>query len=176
MKKLAILIVLIFTGFNMYSQNGTYGVRGGATLSRLNFDNDSDLDLDTGSRVSFYIGFFADFQLSNTVSVVPELQFSPEGSKEELLHLNLIQLPVFFKFKVHERVRLGVGPQVAINTNRINDAVQDFHFSGIPGVEYKLNQMLFIDLRYSAGINNVFENDIIEATNSNFQLGIGYQF
>lgn len=180
MKQLALFVVLVFGFVNqsVTAQSGIYGIRAGLTLSDLNFNGETPDMLDTDMRNSFYIGFFADFRLSNTVAFVPELQFSPEGVKEEQLQLDFIQLPLFFKFKVHEKLRLGIGPQFAVNTNRLDEFIRDVHFSSVAGIEYKINQMFFVDFRYSKGFIDVFKSNSpnTEAINTNFQLGVGYQF
>ncbi len=175
MKKLTILTVLLGITLQGFSQSGIYGIRGGATLSSLNFDEAPGVENDT--RNSFYIGFFADFRLNNVMAFVPEIQFSPEGAKNEALQLDFVQIPLFFKFKVHEKLRLGIGPQAAWNTTNTTPVIEDFQFSGLAGIEYKINQMFFVDLRYSYGVTDVFKDEaLVQATNTNFQLGIGYQF
>lgn len=75
------------------------------------------------------------------------------------------------------RIRLGVAPQIGWKVYKYNDGVKDLAFSGVTGLEYKINEMLFLDARYTYGITNIFHNDLgMEAKNSNVQIGIGYQF
>ena len=112
------------------------------------------------------------------MAFVPEIQFSPEGAKAKDLQLDFVQIPLFFKFKVHEKLRLGLGPQAALNTtNNDGGFIEDLQFSGLAGIEYKINQMFFVDVRYSYGFTNVFKDaTFLDAINSNIQLGVGYQF
>jgi hypothetical protein len=175
MKRLAILAILLSLSFQGFSQAGTYGVRAGYTISNLDFKEAPFMN--NQHRNSFYIGFFGDFRVSNAVSVVPELQFSPEGAKAEVLHLDLIQMPILFKFRLNEKWRLGAGPQFAVKSHKTDDGFRNFHYSAIGGLEYKLNQMIFLDLRYSYGLSNIFDDNLgAEAINTNIQIGIGYQF
>lgn len=175
MKRLAFIAFLLSLSFQAYSQKGTYGVRAGYTISNLDFDGESTMVNE--HRNSFYIGFYGDFRLSNAVSVVPELQFSPEGANAEMLHLDLIQMPIFFKFRLNEKWRLGAGPQVALKSHKAGDMMRNFHYSAIGGLEYKFNQMIYMDVRYSYGLSNIFDDNVgLEAINTNIQLGIGYQF
>ncbi|MEW4924578.1 porin family protein [Algibacter sp. 2305UL17-15] len=175
MKKLAIIAFLLSLSYQGFSQSGTYGIRAGYNISNLDFKETSPSN--NKHRNSFYIGAYGDFRLSNTVSVVPELQFSPEGAKDEKLQLDLIQMPVLFKFRLNERWKFGLGPQAALKSHKTNDGMKNFHYSAIAGAEFKLNQMLFVDVRYSYGVTNIFD-DILsaEAINTNIQLGVGYQF
>ncbi|GAB1855511.1 hypothetical protein MHTCC0001_03450 [Flavobacteriaceae bacterium MHTCC 0001] len=175
MKKLLVLALFITLSLQSFSQQGTYGVRAGYTISNLDFKDATSLE--NKHRNSFYIGFFGDFRLSNAVSLVPELQFSPEGAKDENLHLDLLQVPVLFKFKLNQRWRVGLGPQAALKSHKNDDGIKNFHFSALGGVEFKINQMFFVDVRYSYGVTNIFDDALnIEAKNSNIQLGVGYQF
>ncbi len=175
MKKLLFLAVLLSLSIQGFSQKGTWGVRAGYNISNLDF-KDAPI-MENKHRNSFYIGFYGDFRLSNAVSVVPELQFSPEGANDERLHLDFIQMPVLFKFKLDKRWRFGIGPQAALKSHKEGDMIRNFHYSAIAGLEFKLNQMFYIDARYSYGVTNIFDDIVAaEAKNTNIQIGVGYQF
>ena len=193
MKKIALLIILLslsFYGFSQEEENKEsqdeqdkgstfqgvkYGVRGGITISNLDFE---DLPtMENKHRNSFYIGFFANIGLSKTVSIVPEIQFSPEGAKEEVLHLDQIQAPILIKFRLGEKLKIGLGPQVSLKSHKKDDGVKNFSYSGVAGIDYKLSHLLYADVRYSYGLSNVFDDDLtISAKNTNIQIGIGYKF
>ena len=78
MKKLLLLVLVLGYSFYGFSQDAKYGVRGGLNSSNLDFDGNSLPD--NKHRNGFVIGFFAEFALSNKVSLLPELQFSAEGA------------------------------------------------------------------------------------------------
>ncbi|WP_100611665.1 porin family protein [Confluentibacter lentus] len=175
MKKILLLTLLLSISIEGFSQSGTFGVRGGYNISNLDFDVLPNTV--NKHRNSFYIGFFADYILSSSVSIVPELQFSAEGANDEKLHLDYIQAPIFFKFRLSPRIKLGIAPQAGWKVHKLNDGVKDLAFSGVGGLEYKINEVLFIDARYTYGITNIFHDDLgIEARNTNIQIGVGYQF
>lgn len=196
MKKLLLLsavLILSFQGFSqeddsMVSQDSVkvkpksstikdvkYGVRGGFTISNLDFDPAPPMT--NKHRNSMYFGFFATISLSKTVSLMPEIQFSAEGGNEEVLHLDYLQMPIFVRFKLSEKVHVGLGPQVSLKSNKVDDGVKNFAYSGIAGVEYKISHVLFADLRYTYGVTNVFEDYLnFEAKNTNIQIGVGYRF
>ena len=176
MKRLLPLIILISLSMEGFSQNGTFGVRGGLNISHLEMDAVPANTMNK-HRNSFFIGFFADYGISNAVSIVPELQFSAEGAKDEKLHLDYIQAPIFFKFRLANRIRFGVAPQVGWKIYKYNDGIKDLAFSGVAGVEYKINEVFFVDARYTYGLTNIYHQDLgMEGKNRNIQLGIGYQF
>ncbi|CAH8286274.1 outer membrane protein with beta-barrel domain [Mariniflexile fucanivorans] len=174
MKKilLAMLLGLSFYGF---SQDVKYGVRGGLNISNLDFEDTPIMA--NKHRNSFYIGFFGDISFTKTVSLVPELQFSAEGAKLEVFQLDYIQAPILLKFRLSEKFRFAVGPQVGLKVDKVDDGARNMAYSGVAGLDYKLTHTLFADIRYTYGFVDVFEeNSGISAKNSNIQLGIGYKF
>lgn len=193
MKKTVLIIILLSFSFSGFSQEEEskdsketeskestfqgvkFGIRGGLTISNLDFD---DVPTMTNKhRNSFYIGFFADLGLSKTISIAPEIQFSPEGAKAEVLHLDYIQAPILIKFRLSEKIKLGVGPQVGLKVHKENDGVKNFGYSGVGAIEYKLSHMIYADVRYIYGISNVFDDDLmVSAKNTNIQIGVGYRF
>ncbi|MFG6687848.1 porin family protein [Mariniflexile sp. HNIBRBA6329] len=174
MKKI-LLLLLLGVSFCGFSQDVKYGVRGGYNISNLDFEDTPIME--NKHRNSFYIGFFADIGLSKAVSLAPELQFSAEGAKVEVWHLDYIQAPIFFKFRLSEKFRFGLGPQVGLKVHKVDDGARNMAYSGVAGLEYKLSYALFADVRYTYGLVDVFDEDLaISAKNTNIQLGIGYKF
>ncbi|AUP77209.1 porin family protein [Flavivirga eckloniae] len=175
MKKILLLAILFSFSFYGFSQDVKYGIRGGLNISNLDFD--TNLGVENKHRNSFYIGAFANIGLSKTIALVPELQFSAEGGNEETLHLDYIQAPVLLKFRLSEKIYLGAGPQVGIKVHKEDDRARNFAYSGVIGLEYKINYAIFADVRYTRGLSNVFDDDVlVEAKNSNIQIGVGYKF
>ena len=79
MKKRVLLIALLIVSAYGFSQNALYGVRAGINASNLDFDPDPNFQ--NVHRNGFAIGFFAEFDLSTSVALAPELQYSSEGAK-----------------------------------------------------------------------------------------------
>ncbi|WP_372755060.1 porin family protein [Mariniflexile sp.] len=174
MKNLLLVLLLSFASIG-FSQEVKYGVRGGYSISNLDFEGTAPTD--NQHRNSFYIGFFGDVRLSKTLAIVPELQFGAEGANEETLHLDYIQAPIIFKFRLSEKLRFGLGPQVGLKINKVDDDAKNMAYSGIAGIDFKLTHMLFADLRYTYGMTNVFDDYLpYEAKNTNIQIGVGYKF
>ena len=115
--------------------------------------------------------------MSKTVSIAPELQFSAEGANAEPLHLDYIQMPIFLRFRLSEKFHAGLGPQVGLKVHKVDDSANNFAYSGVAGVEYKINYAIFIDARYTYGFRNVFDDTTnLSAKNTNIQIGVGYKF
>lgn len=108
---------------------------------------------------------------------MPEIQFSPEGAKVEVLNLDYIQAPILIKFRLSEKIKFGLGPQVGLKVHKEGDGAKNFAYSGVAGLEYKLSHLLFADVRYNYGITNAFDDDnSISAKNNCVQIGVGYKF
>ncbi|TNJ41719.1 PorT family protein [Tamlana fucoidanivorans] len=156
-------------------QGVNYGVRGGYNISNLDFEEVPNFE--NKHRNSIYIGFFANIGFSRAISLVPELQFSAEGAKSEPLHLDYIQAPVLLRLRLSEKFHLSLGPQVGLKVHKEDDKVNNFAYSGVGGLEYKINYALFVDARYTYGFRNVFNENVgLSAKNRNVQIGIGYRF
>jgi hypothetical protein len=157
------------------SKSVKWGVRGGLNISNLDFDE--NINFENKHRNSLYFGAFACIQFSKVFSLMPELQFSAEGANAEPLHLDYIQVPVLFRFKLSNKIHAGVGPQVGLKVHKVEDQVNNFAYSGVAGVDYRINYAIFIDARYTYGFRNVFNDNIgLSAKNTNIQIGIGYKF
>ncbi|WP_136481001.1 porin family protein [Cognatitamlana onchidii] len=159
-----------------YGSKGVkYGVRAGLNISNLDFDKQPSFE--NKHRNSFFIGFLADVALSKTLSIMPELQFSGEGGKDETLHLDYIQAPILLNFKITNKLRAGLGPQVGLKVHKEDDMAKNMAYSGVAGLEYRINYAIFLDARYTYGFRNVFDDNVgVSAKNTNVQIGIGYKF
>jgi len=176
MKK--ILLIVAFALFTTYgfSQNALYGVRAGYNISNLDFEPDTG-SFDNRHRNGFAIGFFAEYSLTSDLSFAPEIQFSAEGAKEEVIRIEYIQLPLFLKYKLTESLSIGLGPQISLKGHDYEDGLQNLAFSGLGGLEYMISDEFFLDFRYSYGFTNVFDDETtLEAKNTNMQIGFGVKF
>ena len=155
------------------AQDVSYGVRGALNISNLDFDPDADFE--NKHRNGFAFGGFAEFGLSDNVSLLTELQWSAEGGKDEDLRADYIQLPIQLRLSTSDRFSLGVGPQVALKTWKNQDAFSTFAFSGVVGAEYMITSDLFVDARFSFGLTNILDEDLntAEAKNNVIQFGFG---
>lgn len=190
MKK--IILISAFAMFSLYgfSQNALYGVRIGLNASNLNYEPNVPAGLDNMHRNGFAIGFFAEYKMSDNFSIAPEIQFSSEGAKDETLlipeleddrmystRLNYVQLPIFLKYKVTDKLAIGIAPQVSLKAHDYEEGIKNIAISGVGGLEYMISDEFFLDFRYTYGLTNVFDDETnLEAKNENFQFGFGVKF
>lgn len=172
----SILLTLLFvtvTTFS-FSQEVSYGVRAGVNISNLDFDPDATFD--NQHRNGFAFGGFVDYGITENFSVQIEIQYSGEGAKADEIRADYIQLPIMARFSLGDKFTIGVGPMASLKTWKNKDAFSTFAFSGIGGIEYMINDELFVDARVHYGLGNILNEDTvdnIEAQNTTFQFGFG---
>ena len=171
MKKTILLLAFVVCSTFSFSQ-ALYGVRAGINISNLDFEPNPTFD--NTHRNGFAIGFFGEYDLSKTIAIAPEIQFSAEGAKEKDLRIDYIQIPILFKYRFGDRFSFGAGPMAGVKVWEHEDNLKNFAFSMVGGLEFFITNDIFIDARYHYGFTNVVDNEsTFEANNSNIQLGVG---
>ena len=150
-----------------------FGVRGGFNISNLDFDPDATFE--NKHRNGFAFGGFVDLDFNDSFSILAELQYSAEGAESQELRADYIQLPIFLRLSLAEDFKIGIGPMVSLKTWGHEDGFRTFTFSGVGGLEYMLNEDLFIDFRIHYGFGNILDKNLTpsEAQNTTFQFGFG---
>ncbi|WP_053977695.1 porin family protein [Mangrovimonas xylaniphaga] len=168
------LLVVLFVTLG-YSQEVKYGVRAGLTISNLDYKETPIVR--NPHRNGFLFGVHADIGLTEQFSIMPELQFSPEGAGVEDFANDYLNLPVLFKYAMFDgRVALGVGPQAGLKIHKEGDGFKNFVFSGVGIIEFKVCEDWYVDARYNYGFSNVFDDDLSpEATNNVIQIGVNFR-
>jgi hypothetical protein len=119
MKKILFAAIALFVMNGAFAQIN-FGVKAGGNLATV---TDSD---EAKFKIGFHVGGFAEFVISDRISIQPELLFSTQGTtfsySEEYeginvnadvtSNLNYINVPVLLKIKLAEGLSAEVGPQV----------------------------------------------------------------
>ncbi len=150
-----------------------WGVRGGLNISNLDFSPDPNFE--NKHRNGFAFGAFVDYGFTPTFSILAELQYSAEGAEAETLRADYIQLPILLRFSLGEFFTVGAGPMVSLKTWEHEDGYNNFTFSGVAGLEYMLNDELFIDVRVHYTLGNILDKNLtsFEAKSTTIQFGFG---
>ncbi len=184
--------MISLTVCSLHAQNVTFGAKAGVNFATLNGDDAEDAD----SRTSFHIGATAEFSLSDTFSIQPELLYSGQGFTESGTNyegtgkMDYLNLPIMAKFYVAEGLSLEVGPQVGFLLSAkgeikddgeteeydFKDNVKSVDFGANFGVGYKLDSGINFGFRYNLGLMSVAEEDSDDLKNSVLQLSVGYNF
>lgn len=169
----------------------SFGVKGGVSLSDIRYEmlpSSLSTFLETKTSAGFYLGMFSEFRLSNTISIIPEIQFSQRGYKLAYdgsnLTINYLELPVLLSFSV-KKLGIDIGPNVSYRVSSTADIYKNFDFGLNGGLRLNLTNKLFVTGRYYYGISTIAEIDLRDQNNvplgtvifhnSSIQIGIGYK-
>ncbi|PNQ72342.1 hypothetical protein C1T31_12400 [Hanstruepera neustonica] len=173
MRKTILLLALTMIATISFAQNAKYGIRAGYNISNLDFEPAPLMD--NQHRNGFAIGVFGEYDLSASIALAPELQFSAEGAKDRALRVDYIQAPILLKFRIGSKIAIGAGPLVGVKVHEFEDGYRNFGFSGVGALEFMITDEIFIDARYHYGVTNILDDNPVglEAKNTNLQIGIG---
>lgn len=189
MKKLVLsLIVVLFSATAFAQLNG--GLKAGLNLA--NWGGDIKDDFDSKTRVGFHAGAYLTFNLSDAISIQPELLYNSVGAKlddadfgEVDFVMDYITIPVMLLYNVNETFNVQVGPQFGFLTKAeakadgdSEDIKDDFTATDL-GLNFGvgLNFGKFnAAARYSLGLSNVLEDsDDFTGKNNVIQISVGYK-
>ena len=174
MKK--IITLLLFAGVTTFSfsQDIKYGVHVATNVSNMDYEVDGIVS--NPHRNGFVFGAFVDLRLTETLAVMTELQYSPEGANMQYFKTDYLNLPVILNYNIFGGFKVGVGPQVGLKIHKKDDGFKNFVFSGVGLAEYMITDEIGIDFRYIYGISNVFDDDInLKAKQGVMQFGLTYR-
>ncbi|MCX2719983.1 porin family protein [Lentiprolixibacter aurantiacus] len=190
MRKLMLISLLSLFALTSYAQaDVNFGARAGVNLATLSGDDSDFYD----TRTAIYLGFMAEFGLTDMLALRPELNFSMQGAKiseggeEADLKINYLNIPVMLKIGVTDGFYFEAGPQIGFLMSAdvdfdgvevdIKDEVKDIDFGGNIGLGYELENGLLFNARYNIGFTDLNEDDT-EGSNQNsvISIGIGYMF
>ena len=181
---------------NTRTMSPSFGVKGGVNFATVNGDGFDSPD----SRTSFHVGALAEFPLADMFSLQVEALYSGQGFEytvpiinEKLEYqLDYINVPVLAKVYLFKGFSLEAGPQFSFLVNEEIDSApndnagdtntdnaKDFEFGFAGGVTFQTDMGLFATARYNQGVTEIFEsreNAENKASNSVFQIGIGFKF
>ncbi|WP_426058862.1 porin family protein [Hymenobacter sp. B1770] len=171
------------------AQEVRFGLKGGVNYSTITTDdNDEDIE----SKIGLLGGAFANFGLSDLISIQPEVLYSQKGAQSESMNdakfkLNYIDVPVLVKvnagglfFEGGPQVGFLAGAKITDGTTSVDvkDNFKSVDFGYAVGLGYQAESGPMIGLRYNGGITNISKetSDNDKTRNSAFQLYVGFAF
>lgn len=183
MKKLIVIVCVLFVGSSAFSQEIDLGVKAGA-----NFANVSDVD-DLSSKTGFQAGIFAGIKFTDKVGIQADVLYSQQGAKFDSgkFDLNYVNIPVVLKYYLVQGLNIQAGPQFgfiiddkiysdAFGTNSIDANAEKSDVSAVLGAGYDFPFGIRIDARYNFGLTDVSKTDNFKGKNNVFSLALGYSF
>lgn len=159
------------------------GLKAGVNLASAKTEVGSESDSEGGT--SFHIGAYANFALSDALSLQPELLYNSidiDGDK-----LNYLSVPVMFQYGFSDnKFNVQAGPQLGLLLSTDPSEYKDEDF--IAGTDFTLNLgagaqfgKFGVTARYGIGLANIAGDAIKDAIDdyslklSNFQISVQYQ-
>ncbi|UOB18028.1 porin family protein [Abyssalbus ytuae] len=170
MKKLFFAAILLCAFSAVNAQEIKFGVTAGFANADGKIELDGT-DIPTDSESGFYIGALADFTLSESFHIQPELLYVNVNEGNALL------LPIMAKFYVTEGLNLQAGPQILFDLEESVDDYSSVNFDLGIGAGYDINEKFFVEGRYAFQINNTYTGDADITSRVNLiNIGVGYKF
>ena len=185
MKKIILSSLFVLAVSFTYAQKAEFGIKGGLNVANQNYSGDgapSPLAI-----IGFHVGGFADIKISEKFSIQPELLYSTQGSKFNLLVntngsnydtentflLSYINIPVMFKYYATEKFSLEAGPQIGFMvdsklktdvigqsvTQDAKDLFESVDFGLNLGAGYDITKKISAGIRYNFGLTNVMKSE-----------------
>lgn len=184
MKKLLLIAAFVFSAGTLSAQEFVeFGAKAGVNFASLSGDDSEGLD----GVTSFHLGLVAEFQLTESFSIQPEVLYSGLGASasdgDSKITLDYVTIPVMLKYYVVDGFSLEAGPQVAFNVVAESDFegeseelefVKSTDFGAGLGAGYELPMGLFFQARYVFGLGDII--DEVAVKNNVFQLSVGFKF
>ena len=194
-ERLAFLTIFL-VGLNLNAQSDfTIGVKGGINYSGFNVEGSSAYT----DAFGYHLGVIGEYNLKNNFALLTELNFAKKtGSRAAPTNLsggtiksdlNYIDIPLMGKYYLSKSFAIAAGPQLdflinestEINFYNGNEDVSslDIKTNGLQlscnlGFSYILLDKYIIQLRYSHGLSDVYQD--LEAKNTVFSFSLGYFF
>ena len=166
MKHTFLFLFFILFPFIIYSQTFNGGVLAGLSASQLDGDNWGGYH-----KAGVCVGVYTNAKLNNYIDAQIELRYTQKGSNSNseenetfyISKLNYIELPVFLKYNFLNKFSANIGitagylQKATEDKDGIGDEPADpefdpFEFSGLLGVEYKIIDQLFFNVRFNYSI------------------------
>jgi len=180
MKKLLLLTAIAVFGFNLAdAQDVKFGAKAGINLSKISV-NQSD-GFEFRSKPSFHLGGFVELVISEKFSFQPELIYSSQGTKSELVEtfdsgidfeqyeyksditFEYLNIPLMAKFYAVKGLSLEVGPQIGFLLSAKDDYEEIETFSN--GEDTVVDSF--------SGSDDIKE--FVKNTDFGLNFGLGYQ-
>lgn len=194
MKKILVSIFVLAFGLTTHAQIYS-GAKAGAVFSTLSgFEGDvSSIDSEVAAtfedgNIGYFFGFFAGIPINEKLSFQPEFQFVQQGSKSKELRIDYLQLPLALNYKLGDKLFANIGPQIGLRvwTPGDSNTIDTFDYSIFGTLGFDINSNIFVEARYSLGLNDVVKSNIaLESAagrirdasfkNSYFYIGVGYR-
>ncbi len=192
MKKISLSILAFIVLAATASAQVKFGGKAGINIAKLSGKSESQTQ-NLDSKIGLHIGGLVEIPVTESFSVMPELNFDQLGGKDKVstfetkLMLNYLSIPVLAKYNIGG---LGIyaGPQLGLLLSakaKVDSQEEDVKgqfkstdFSAVLGAEYNLPYGIFVSARYILGLSKITDpsTDSDYARNRAITIGVGIKF
>ena len=166
MKKLVLLFFLLIFTSQLFSQTFGGGMLAGLSASQLDGDNWGGYH-----KAGLTFGVYTNTKFNKFIDAQLEIRYVQKGSnsnsKEQevfyLSKLNYVELPVFLKYSFLNKFTANIGlaagylqkateDKDGVGDEPADPAFNQFELSGLVGVEYKIIDKIFFNVRFNYSI------------------------
>ncbi|WP_296386321.1 porin family protein [Winogradskyella sp.] len=168
MKKLFLCAaVAVFAFTSVSAQN--FGAKAGVDLASAKVEVGGASA--TASETGFYVGVFAQIEISE------EFAFQPEVMYVSIKDGGEIHIPLMANYSVSEEFSVLAGPALGILTETA-DGFSSFNYGIEAGAAYDITEEFLVEARYSLGLANLVEDapSGVSSKLNGFYIGVGYKF
>jgi hypothetical protein len=191
LKRTILLLFFIVLTQQTFAQT-SYGIKAGFNWVTLDVNSSERFYEKWGYnyRPAFHFGVYGKYNLSDRLSINPEMLFSQKGYSYDRTsegpvafeHLNYLNLPVMAGVNLFNKMDLLFGPEVGYLLNQ-GEYYRKFDFGLAMGANFYVGQKAYLGFRYSHGLISVVDtdkrqlptNDKVDFQNKAYQFSIGYR-
>ena len=193
-----IIFTAIFASFTTTAfAQVSFGIKAGPMLSNVITQDYDTISFDRpNSRFSYVLGAFAMIELSEKLTLQPELLYANKGTgafdrsfgRPEGIHY--LNLPILLQYDLWRGLKVGVGPELGFLLNQDLPIVNDFDLGINFGASYMFSDRWLVDIRLNSGVTDVSDVELgglfdpvtmepvpinPKTTNRSWQLTLGYR-
>ena len=190
MKK--VLLIVLIVGFMVsvsFAQIGNmkFGLKSGMTLGKIKINADIPSSVDRKLRMGFAAGGMMVMPVGEKMALQAELIYVKKGEKfsesgmEFESCMDVLELPVLFKYRVMEKASIyaGMSFDYLLNSTFMYynldelDTVTKFGYGVSFGGQYIIDKLI-LDLRYDLGLSNYIDKVVIPELGDEIKLNTIY--
>lgn len=192
MKKISLSILAFIVLATTASAQVKFGGKAGINIAKLSGKSEGQTQ-NLDSKIGLHIGGLVEIPVTESFSVMPELNFDQLGGKDKVstfetkLMMNYLSIPVLAKYNVGG---LGIyaGPQVGLllsakaevdsQKEDVKDQFKSTDFCAVFGAEYNLPYGIFVSARYNLGLTKITDPSTSDdyAKNRAITVAVGIKF
>lgn len=180
MKKVVlVLFVALFFASEVEAQDSGFSAGYSSLVLRAKASGGGVSDSDSDSASGFFVGYFKEKEISETISFRPGIElgfYKKDGeSSTQLL------VPILFKYSTTDNFGLLFGPQVDYLLDDDTEGMNKVGLGISVGLELGITERLFLIGRYSLGVSERLKEDSfdgveVDARFDNLNIGLTYKF